>query len=245
MKHHGFAFAALLLAFAPSRAAAQQTAPSLASAKTETARGTGDESVVIAAGTRYKAGGFHRWLLGDTYRDLWGRPMRVQVLNLRTFAGGLRPDKVGGGNTTRSLRFLNPDGVDYVFRMVDKSKLTTPKRFKGTVVDKVFRDQVSASHPAGALLAAPMLEAAGVLHVTPVFVVMPDDPALGTFRAEFAGTLGMIEQYPSKPQHGDGFAGALKIIDSDELLALLDSDPRAAVRRARAPHRAPDGHAVQ
>jgi len=224
VKQHRFAFAALLVAFAPSRAASQQTAPSLASSEAETSRGTSDESVVIAAGARYKAGGFHRWLLGDTYRDLWGRPMRVQVLNLRTFAGGLRPDKVGGGNTTRSLRFLNPEGVDYVFRMVDKSKLTTPKRLKGTVVEKIFRDQVSASHPAGALLAAPMLDAAGVLHVTPVFVVMPDDPVLGEFRAEFAGTLGMIEQYPSKPKDGDGFAGAIKVIDSDELLALLDSD---------------------
>jgi hypothetical protein len=226
MKHYTFVFAALLVAFAPSRAASQQTAPSLASSQTEMSHGTGGESVVIAAGARYKAGGFHRWLLGDTYRDLWGRPMRVHVLNLGTFAGGLHPYKVGGGNTTRSLRFLNPVGVEYVFRMVDKSKLTTPKGYKGTVVDGIFRDQVSTSHPAGALLAAPMLDAAGVLHVTPVFVVMPDDTMLGKFRAEFAGTLGMIEQYPSKPKHGDGFAGAIKIIDSDELLALLDSDPR-------------------
>ena len=178
--------------------------PSLASSQAPEA---GGETVAIAAGARYKAGGFHRWLLGDTYRDLWGTRIRVPVLDLQGFAGGLRPTKAGGGNTTRSVRFVNPDGGEYVFRMVDKSNLTTPKRYKGTLVDKIFRDQVSTSHPAGALLAAPMLEAAGVLHVTPILVVMPDDPLLGEFRAEFAGSLGMIEQYPSAPKDGASFAG--------------------------------------
>jgi hypothetical protein len=94
------------------------------------------------------------------------------------------------------------------------------------VVDWAFRDQVSTSHPGAALVAAPILEAAGVLHVTPILAVMPQDTLLGKFRADFAGKLGTIEEYPSTPEHGKGFAGAHKIIDSDELLQLIDSDPR-------------------
>ena len=214
----------LILALVPALAAAQTAPPpGLLPAV------TGADSVEIAAGVRYKAGGLHRWFFGDTYRDLWKTPTRVQVLNLRTFAGGLRPVKTGGGNQTRSLRLVNPDGVEYVFRLVDKDKVQTPAAFKGTIVDKVFRDQVSTSHPGAALAAAPMLDAAGVLHATPVLAVMPDDSLLGEFRPAFAGTLGLIEEYPGKPKHGVGFAGAKKIIDSEELLRLLYSDPRQQV----------------
>ena len=229
-----FGLSASLLAFAASSGASQTVASqgpgsrSVAIATDTTRRGItpGSESVVVVAGARYRAGGLHRWLLGNTYRDAWNTPVRVPVLNLRTFAGGLRPLKVGGGNQTKSLRFVTPDGVEYVFRFVDKDKTQAPPRLKGTVVDKVFRDQVSTSHPGASLVAAPMLEAAGVLHVTPILAVLPDDTLLGKFRKEFAGRLGTIEQYPSKLKHSDGFAGAIKVIDSDELLPLLNSDPR-------------------
>ena len=54
---------------------------------------------------------------------------------------------------------------------------------------------------------------------------MPDDERLGKFRKEFAGMLGMIEEYPNVPDDAPGFAGALKIIDSEELLKRLNEDP--------------------
>ena len=54
---------------------------------------------------------------------------------------------------------------------------------------------------------------------------MPNDSALGKFSADFAGRLGMIEQYPNVPKGATGFAGATKIIDSPELLKLLNEDP--------------------
>jgi hypothetical protein len=208
--------AAMLLALAPS-IAASQTAPSPTA---------GGDSVVIAAGARYQAGGLRRWLMGNGRRDVWNTPVRVPLLNLRTFAGGLRPLKVGGGHQTKSLRFVTPDGVEYAFRCVDKDKVNVPPRFKGTVLEWAARDQVGASFPAGALVAAPLLEAARVLHVTPVLFVMPDDTLLGAFRAEFAGRLGLIEEHPKTlKHHRAGFAGAAEIIDSDSLLHLLNGDP--------------------
>ncbi|PYP43170.1 MAG: hypothetical protein DMD43_00165 [Gemmatimonadetes bacterium] len=85
-------------------------------------------------------------------------------------------------------------------------------------------------HPAGALVVARLLEAAGVLHPTPVLFVMPDDPALGEFRGEFAGLLGMIEERPK--EMGDeesSFAGASDIVSSDELYARLDDEPGTRV----------------
>ena len=220
LPHLRYGLAAMLLALSPALAASQG-APS---------RAPGADSIKIAAGSHYEVGGLYRFFLGNGYRDLWTTPIQVEVLDLRTFAGGLRPLKLGGGLQTKSLRLVNPEGVQYVFRSVDKEQeWSPPPGFKGTVVETISRDQVSSSYPAGALIAAPILEAAGVLHVTPTLVVMPDDSLLGEFREEFAGRLGMIEQFPSTPKLGAAFAGAVEIIDSDELLVLLDRDPSQRV----------------
>ncbi|HYV95925.1 MAG TPA: hypothetical protein VE967_00570 [Gemmatimonadaceae bacterium] len=181
--------------------------------------------VTIAAGKRYEAGALHRWFGGNTYRDLWTMPIRVPVLDLATYAGGIHPTKLGGGMQTLSLRFEDAAGSAYVFRLSDKSIGGAPTGFNVTPVARVFQDEVSALHPGAAQIAAPIVDASGVLHPTAVLMVMPDDPALGEFRAQFAGRLGMVEQFPNMPDHGPGFGGASKIIDSEELLHLLDADP--------------------
>ena len=203
--------------------------PGPAASQVRIIRHAGNDSVRAVAGKHYQAGGLKRFFLGPTYRDLWAAEITVPVLDLRSFAGGLKPTEIGGGKQTRSLRFLAPDGSDYVFRLVDKDKQEVPKGWKGTVIESVARDQVSAHHPAGAVVVAALLEAAGVLHVTPVLAVLPDDPLLGEFREEFAGRLGSIEPYPTKPDDAPGFAGASQIIESQELRALLDSVPKLGI----------------
>jgi hypothetical protein len=63
---------------------------------------------------------------------------------------------------------------------------------------------------------------------------MPDDPALGQFRAEFANMLGTLEE---RPTEGDddtpGFAGAHKVANTDELFARMDEDPREQIDARR------------
>ncbi len=210
---------ALLLTLWPSVAFAQDTGTTI----------RGGDSVTVTAGAGYRAGGLYRFFFGQNYRDLWTMPVRVPVLDLHSFAGGLRPYKTGGGNQTKSLRFRTPEGVEYVFRCVAKAGVTLPLGLKGTVFETLARDQISAHHPAAAVVSARILAAARILHVTPTLVVMPDDPLLGEFRADFTGQLGMIEEYPSAPDDGVGFAGAVEVIASDELLKLLDSDPAERV----------------
>ena len=183
------------------------------------------KKVEVTPGAHYEAGGLRRFFFGDGYRDLWTTPIEVPVLDLRTFAGGLRVKERSGGNQTRGLRLEGRDGTQYVFRSVDKYGTQAGKKFKNTVVDAIAKDQISASHPAAAMVAARLLEAAKVLHVTPVLFVMPDDSLLGEFRKDFAGQLGMVEEFPSVPDEGPGFAGAMEIIDSDTLLARLNRDP--------------------
>jgi hypothetical protein len=74
----------------------------------------------VVAGEHYRAGAFHRFLLGADYRKLWSTPITVPVLNLETFAGGLRPVRRVGGQQTLGLAMKGADGRDYTFRGLDK-----------------------------------------------------------------------------------------------------------------------------
>ena len=200
------------------------SAISSAPAQSQATRIVGTDSVVVVPGDIFKAGSFHRFLLGDNYRDEWTTPIKVPVLNLRTFHGGLKPLKTGGGQQTISLRFEAPDGSEYVFRSVKKRFSTLSDQYKGTIIWYIVGDEGSASHPLGAIAADQLQTAAGVLHPHPAVALMPDDPLLGEFRKEFAGMLGMVEEYPAVPKKGVAFANASKIIDSQDLLDRINMD---------------------
>ena len=184
-------------------------------------------TVVTAAGEQYRAGAFHRWILGRHYRDLWTTPVEVEVLDLSTFAGGITPLERGGGRQTKALRFLGADGREYSFRSVDKDpSAVLDSILRETVVDDLVQDGISAAHPFGALVAAPLLDAAGILHVDPVLRVMPDDPALGEFRTEFAGMLGLIEERPNENEdESRGFQGSVRVIGAERLTERIDGGP--------------------
>lgn len=180
----------------------------------------------VVAGPEFEATLLREGLLGDDYRDLWIAPVRVEVLDLDRFAGGLKPTERGGGEQTRSLRFVDPRGQEYAFRSVNKyPTLADEPALEGTIIARVVRDQVSSLHPAAALVAAPLLDAAGVLHVSPRLVVMPNDPRLGEFREEFGGMLGTLELRPNELEGEAGFGGFRRIIGTERLLERLEEDP--------------------
>ncbi|HET9041068.1 MAG TPA: hypothetical protein VFN40_12900, partial [Gemmatimonadales bacterium] len=201
-------------------AAALAAAPGLAQQPAAPATGRPD-TVVITPGARYRAGGLHTLLFGRHYRTLWATPIRVERLDLDGFAGGLRPLQRGGGKQTRSLRFAGGDGREYQFRSIDKDPSPLlPEPLRRTLAQRIFQDQISAGHPAAPLVVGPILTAAGVLHSEPRLVVLPDSPELGEFRAEFAGLLGTIEE--RQTDDGPGFAGASKIVSTEDLFERLE-----------------------
>ncbi len=181
----------------------------------------------VVPATQYQASGFHRMLLGTDYRELWTTPVDAEVLDIRTFAGGLKPTGTGGGQQTLSLRFEATDGRPFTFRSLDKdpSAVLDPE-LQGTFASDLVQDQISSSHPTAALVVDKLLDAAGVLHSPPRLVVFPDDLALGEYRQDFAGRVGMLEQWPNVWQDGaPGFAGATEVVSTDELEARLDAGP--------------------
>ncbi len=204
--------------------------PALAALLLAGGAGAQQDSVTVAAGARYDVSGALGTLLGEDYRDLWTVPIRVAVLDPDTL-GGLRAGELGGGKQTVSIRLHDARGREYVFRSVDKDQSGgLPEDFRATLVDRIAQDQVSSKHPASALIAAPLLEAAGVLHATPRLLVMPDHPFLGEHRERFAGMLGILEERPEEYEDGPrSFAGAERVAGSETLLEHLEESPEHRV----------------
>jgi hypothetical protein len=182
---------------------------------------------VVAAGPRYRAGGLHKALLGPHYRRLWATPIRVPVLDLATFSGGLTPTEKGGGMQTRSLKFEGKDGREWRVRSIDKDPTPTlPEGLEDTFVDWLVQDQISAAHPAGADIVDHLADAAGLLHVHRRMVVLPDDARLGEFRKDFAGLLGYLEENVRlKDPVTPGFEAFTKREGTEDLWKWLDAHP--------------------
>jgi hypothetical protein len=192
---------------------------------------TSSTTQVVVAGPRYEAGPLHRFFLGTDYRRTWTTPVRVEVLDLAGFAGGLTPTEKGGGKQTVSLAFKAPNGREFRFRSVDKDpSATLPEELRDTAADWVVQDQIRASYPVAPVVVDGLAEAAGVLYVPHAVYVLPDDPRLGQFREEFKGMLGILEENPDPDAPlPPGFEGSKKIVETEDLVKVLDADPRQRI----------------
>ena len=177
-------------------------------------------TVVIAP--RYQKGALQRWLWGADYRDLYGTPVELPLLDLRSYAGGLQPTATVGQGQTRSLALKGADGRLYTFRPVLKDPSAhLPAELRETLTRRLVIEQRASGHPAGQVVVPALLQAAGILHNEPRLVVMPDDPALGEFRAEFKDTVGDIEEWTGSP----AFGGTTETIDGEEMWRRLRASP--------------------
>ncbi|NNE48451.1 MAG: BamA/TamA family outer membrane protein [Rhodothermales bacterium] len=187
--------------------------------------------VSVAPNPRYSAGPLHRWIFGTEYRDIWGIPVKIEVMDISKFAGGLTPIKKGGFGQTTSLHMRGTDGIRYVFRSLDKDPARgLPDDLRHTFVGNVVNDQISSQHPYASLIIPKLSDALGILHVTPTLYVMPNDPVLGEFQEEFAGLVGAIEERPNEGPDGEpGFAGSTKVSSSSGMFDDLEKDARQRV----------------
>jgi hypothetical protein len=180
--------------------------------------------VTVAPGKKFEAGWFHNFWFGKHWRDVWTTPIRVPLLDLNSFAGGITPTKVGGGLQTKSLRFMGKDGNIYKFRSISKDPTKVLESdLQESLIADVLQDQISSANPLGALVVVPLLNAVEVLQAEPQLVVLPDDEKLEKFRKEFGGMVGMIEIHPDEGEDGTpGFEGAEKIVGTYNLFHRLE-----------------------
>ena len=217
-----------VLALSVSTAAGAQEDPPLAGAGIHRSiPPPGAATHRVVPGERYEADELRSWFYGDNYRNLWTTPIEVAVLDLDTVGGGLTPLRAGGFGQSISLHFTGRDGRRYTVRSMDKDATRRiPDNLKRTIVGDVLQDLISAMLPAAALVADPLMEAAGILHSGHTLVVIPDDPRLGEYRERFAGLIGMLQEHPSEgPDDTVGFAGSRKVSGTDTVLDDLEKGP--------------------
>ena len=89
---------------APGRIGALVSAIIALTCVTAPASAQGD-SITIVPSDRYQAGSLHRFIFGDGYREMWGSPLRVELLDFPRELGGLTPIQRGGNVQTMALRF--------------------------------------------------------------------------------------------------------------------------------------------
>lgn len=190
----------------------------------------GDSTVIVVPNPDYLAGSAHRFVFGDTWRDLWATPVRVPILDFDTFAGGLTILRRGGGMQTRSLRLLGADGKYYKFRSIRKfTDKYLPEELKKTLAEEVIMDMFATINPYSAILSAPIVNAAGILQATPTLCYLPDSEVLGEYREEYGGLLGTIEEHPQEYDADDlSFGDADKVFGTFKLYEdmLDDNDYR-------------------
>ena len=202
------------------------TIATLALASAQSVLAQAPRKATVIPGPEYKTGEVGDFFLGSNWRNLWTMPLRATVLDLSTFAGGIKPFRAGG-NQSKTLRFLGQDGRVYIFRSMNKFvHRILPDDVRNTAVGGLIEDQTSAMYPSSAVVVARLQAAAGLLQVIPQIVVMPDDPRLGEFRKEYAGLVGFIEERPDEAGE-DGVEvttfGAEKIKGADNLLEDLET----------------------
>ncbi len=212
--------------------------PPLADIEAQTGtESAGADTTHVAPGRQYDTGWLHRVFFGNHYRDLWSTPIEAPILDMGTFAGGLKVTRRGGGEQTKSLRMEGADGKEYQFRSIDKDPVAAlPPALRSTAAAGIVRDQTSAGHPVGSLLVPPILEAAGVLHSAPqIFLLPKNESRLGEFAGEFGGMLGTLEERPND-EEGAEFEGSSEVVSTDKLLKELEDSPKRPGGRAGVSH---------
>ncbi len=184
-----------------------------------------------AAGAEYKRSSLYQSLFGHNYRKEWITPVNFKVLMLDTAFGGLVPEKEGGGHQSKSLHLKSKDGRSYALRSVNKTlDVLLPKIFYNTFVQHIVNDEISTSHPYAALAIPKLAEAANIYHTYPIYVYLPQQPALDTFNKKYGNNLYLLEQRPDGDwSNADNLGNFDKFISSEKVRDKLYEDNSRAV----------------
>lgn len=184
------------------------------------------DSVLVSASDQYRAQNNRAFFLGDNYRDTWETPIKAPVFDIGKVRGGLQIIKKGGGQQTLSLQLADSSGREFTLRSIEKYPAkAVPEMLRGTFAEDLVQDQISASHPYGAIVIPPLAQAAGIYHTNPKVVYIPDDPRLGLYRKDFANTLALFEERPDEDWSDAAYFGnSADIINTSKVLDKLRKD---------------------
>src|SRR5690606_19173371 len=140
------------------------------------------DSIQIAASTLYEGNNLKKLMQGENYRKAWSTPIKVPVVFLDTFKGGMKIIKEGGGKQTHSLRLKADNDIVYTLRSINKDpKPLIPEFARALGIENIVIDGVSAQHPYAAVIVAVLAEEINVLHTHPEIVFVPEQSTLDKY----------------------------------------------------------------
>jgi len=218
-----------LLSAALVSGAAAQPDPSLRSPASRTRPGRDSATVIPRAA--FGVGGLSRALLGNTYRPLWIRPVRIRIVDLAAIEGGLTAVKRSSADASRPFQFQSANGNSFGFRaLVKDATLDWPEHLRTATARKLAQDQISGTVPGAAVAIEVIEHAAGLIHPAVELVVLPDDPRLGEWRTDYAGRPGILEQrLHGSDENPEEVPGARELLDSKDLFERLRTDGASRV----------------
>jgi Calcineurin-like phosphoesterase/Haemolysin secretion/activation protein ShlB/FhaC/HecB len=175
----------------------------------------------------------YRSLWGERYRKYFSTQVEIPTVNLDTLYGGLTPIRKGGGHQSKSLRFEDAQGREYVMRALRKNAVqylqavlfkdqyVTPD-LEGTSTEALLLDAFTASHPYAPFTIADLSKAIDVYYTEPQLFYVPKQKAIGKFNDEFGDEIYMIESRTADG-HGDkpGFGFSNKLISTYDMLEKI------------------------
>ena len=174
----------------------------------------------VPASTQYTIKDKAKFWLGENYRTTWSTPINIPVFDIMKEKGGLQVIKKGGGMQTTSIRLEARDGTQYTLRSIEKNpKIILPRQVRETFAGDFLQDQISSSHPYGAIAVPKLADAAGIYHTNPKLVYVPSDPAFGEYQFLVADKMFLFEERPTKEAaHETYFGEGKKIKGTPDLL---------------------------
>ncbi|GAB2772141.1 hypothetical protein [Salinimicrobium soli] len=180
-----------------------------------------NDSVWVIASNLYEGNGLKNFMQGKNYREAWATPIRVATVNLDTLLGGMRIVEEGGGHQTHSLKLKAPSGILYSLRSINKDPTpVVPDIARDLGLKNIVIDGISAQHPFGALLSAPLSEAAGVIHTHPRLFYVPKQKKLGKYNEAYGDKLYYLEYETEGKVNWTTIDSVMEILDTDDLQEL-------------------------
>ncbi|MFD2148533.1 hypothetical protein [Mucilaginibacter antarcticus] len=155
-----------------------------------------NDSITIAIEPKYDSvNKIHRGFFGESYRKLWAAPVKMRIFHITNEKGGLKITERGGGMQTKSVRLQDKTGQEWVLRSIQKyPDRVLPPTLRKTIAASILDDQIVTEHPFAAITVPPLAAALNIPHANPEIVYVPDDPALGEFRKDFANQVFLFEE---------------------------------------------------
>ncbi len=182
-------------------------------------------AVTAAPDPQARAGVSRRILLGQGYRDLWAITLSAHVVEASAYSRGAAP--LDSADHGAALVLTAADSSVFLFRPLAHAPSTGGLGPGAFATNWLARDEESAWHPAGRLVAGALYRAIGVLPESARLAVFPRDTTLGDLGGEFAGRLGTLERLPrAATGEAPGYpAGTIDVVRTPELLARLKDGP--------------------